>query len=136
MAHDIQPNSHYAIVTVKLALATICGDTAADGLNELLGDQIGQGFVADYAIFNTDSPIIVESDDSPEEGELFANVGTWMVIIHQEIGTTYYHRVDTDIELDKLVESDLIKLLSADFEINEGASIDVMKVDTMPRNVL
>jgi hypothetical protein len=136
MANDIQPNSHYAIVTVKLALATICGDTAADGINQLLGDEIGQGFVADYAILNTDSPIIVESDDTPEEGELFANAGSWMVVIHQDVGSTDYHRVDTTMRLDVMSQEELVSVLSPLFEIEEGASIDVLKVESMTRHVL
>jgi len=76
MAHDIQPNEKYSIVTVKLALATVCGDTAADGLNQLLNPEIGEGFIADYAFYNTDNPLIVTASDDPEEGELFADTGT------------------------------------------------------------
>lgn len=75
MAHDIKPNEHYSIITVKLALATVCGDTAADGLNQLLNPEIGEGFIADYAFYNTDNPLIVTASAEPEEGELFADKG-------------------------------------------------------------
>ena len=51
MAHDIQANTPHAIVTVKLAIAAICGDTIADGLNEMLNPHIGEGFIADYTVF-------------------------------------------------------------------------------------
>lgn len=73
MAHDIQPDENYSVVTVKLALANVCGDTAADGLNELLNPEIGSGFIVDYAFFNTENPLIVTASSEPEEGELFAD---------------------------------------------------------------
>ena len=71
MAHDIQPKQHYSITTMQIALHCIDGDEAADGLNELIGLEIGQVFIADYAFYNSDEPTIIQVTDEPEEGELF-----------------------------------------------------------------
>lgn len=136
MAHDIQANTPHAIITVKLALATLCGDTIADGLNQLLNPEIGEGFIADYALLHTHSPLIVNSSDEPEEGELFNDAGTWMVVIHQDVGVTDYHRVDTAIRLDTLKHDELKALLSPKFDIEDGAAIDVFKIETTKRHVL
>lgn len=75
MAHDIQPNTQYSIVTIKLALATTCSNTVSDGLNQLLNPEIGEGFIADYAFYNMQNLPIVTASDDPEEGELFADTG-------------------------------------------------------------
>lgn len=71
MAHDMKPNEHYSIVTLKLALATVCGDTAADALNQVLSEHVGAGFIVDFAFYNTDNPLIVKASSEPVEGELF-----------------------------------------------------------------
>lgn len=71
MAHDIQPNHVYAVVTLKLAVAAICSETVADGLNEVLREHIGEGFIADYAFYGTDHLELVTASSEPEEGELF-----------------------------------------------------------------
>lgn len=136
MAHDIQANTPHSIVTVKLAIAAICGDTIADGLNQLLNPEIGEGFIADYALLHTHSPLIVHSSDEPEEGELFNDAGTWMVVIHQDVGVTDYHRVDTAVRLDTLKHDELKALLSPKFDIEDGAAIDVFKIETTKRHVL
>lgn len=136
MAHDIQPNAHYAVVTVKLAVATICGDTAADGLNELLNPEIGEGFIADYALLHTDRPIIVESSDVPEEGELFVNASTWLVLVKQDDYVTAYHRVDSALELHLMAQSELIEMLREKFVIEQGAHVDVLKLDEMQRHLV
>lgn len=136
MAHDIQANTPHAIVTVKLAIAAICGDTIADGLNEMLNPHIGEGFIADYALLHTHSTLIVNSSEEPEEGELFNDAGTWMVAIHQDVGVTDYHRVDSAIRLDTLTPDELIELLSPKFNIEDGAGIDVIKIETTKRHIL
>lgn len=71
MAHDIAPGKEHIIVNMQVALLTTCSCTAADGLNEFLRPEIGEGFIADYAFYNTDKPVIVVASDDPEEGELF-----------------------------------------------------------------
>lgn len=136
MSHDIEPNSEYAIVTVKLALATICGDTAADGLNELLRPVIGEGFIADYAFYNTVDPLIVKASKEPEEGELFADVGTFVVMIKRDGELAACHRVDSALALDTLTQSELMSLLAGKFFIESGDYVDVLKVDAMRRNVV
>ena len=77
MPHNITANVEHAIVDVKIAIIpkySHCPDSIADGLNELLRAEIGEGFIADYAFYNTESPLLVKSDNKPEEGELFNNV--------------------------------------------------------------
>ena len=136
MAHDIQPNANYAVVTVKLALATICGDTAADGLSELLNPEIGEGFIADYALLHTDRLMIVESSDEPEEGELFVDAATWLVLVKQGDCVTAYRRVDSALELHLMAQTELIEMLGEKFLIEQGAHVDVLKLDEMQRHLV
>lgn len=59
-----------------------------------------------------------------------------MVVIHQDVGVTDYHRVDTAIRLDTLKHDELKALLSPKFDIEDGAAIDVFKIETTKRHVL
>lgn len=136
MAHDIQPRTPYSIVTVKLALQTTCGDTAADGLNELLNEQIGVGFIADYALLHTDSPVVVESSEEPEEGELFTGLGTWLVMSTREGVATGYHRVDSALALNLMNQDELLAKLADKFGIEAGDFIEVIKMEDLRRHVV
>lgn len=136
MAHALQPQTPYSIVTVKLALQTTCGDTAADGLNVFLSEQVATGFVADYALLHTDSPIVVESSQEPEEGELFTQSGTWLVMPTRDGVVTGYHRVDSALALNLMSQDELFSKLSGKFEIEPGEYIEVIKIEDLRRHVV
>ena len=136
MAHDITPNAPHAIITVKLALNTLCGDTAADGLNDLLNPEIGAGFVADYSLLHTDNPMIVHASEEPEEGELFVEPATWLVITKRDDLITGYHRVDSTLPLHLMAQDALATLLSGKFVIEHGEHIEVLKIDDLKRHLV
>jgi hypothetical protein len=71
MSSDITPNETHAVITMRIALHSQNPDEIADGLNELLGGQVGKGWVADYAFYNSDNPLLVIASETAEEGELF-----------------------------------------------------------------
>jgi hypothetical protein len=72
MSHDTKPNKPHSIVTIKLALHESDPGAISDGLNEMLGATIGEGFVADYSFIDgIEEPFIVTPNSDPEEGELF-----------------------------------------------------------------
>jgi hypothetical protein len=71
MSSDIKPNQIHSVITLQLAIHSQDGDFVADGINELLRPEIGEGFIADFTFFNTDDPILVKASNDPEEGELF-----------------------------------------------------------------
>lgn len=73
MSSDIKPNETHAVITMKIALHSQNPDEIADGLNELLGGQIGKGWVADYEFYNSDNPLLVIASEMAEEGELFTS---------------------------------------------------------------
>lgn len=134
MAHDITPNAPHAIITVKLALNTLCGDTAADGLNDLLNPEIGAGFIADYALLHTDNPMIVHASEEPEEGELFVESATWLVMTKRDGSVTGYHRVESTLPLHLLAQDALATLMSGKFVIEPGECLEVLKIDEMKRH--
>lgn len=136
MAHDIQPLTPHAIITLKLALKTTCGDTAADGLNELLNSEIGAGFIADYALLHTDNPMIVHASEEPEEGELFIHPGTWLVIPTRDGVATGYHRVDSAMDLHLMSQDELLAKLGGKFVIDQGDYIQVIKMEDLRRHVV
>jgi hypothetical protein len=74
MAHAIIANEQYAVIDLKLAIAETNGDAIADGLNELLRENLDKDFIADYAFYNTDEPTLKTASREPEEGELFEDV--------------------------------------------------------------
>lgn len=136
MAHDITPNAPHAIITVKLALNTLCGDTAADGLNDLLNPEIGAGFIADYALLHTDNPMIVHASEEPEEGELFVEPATWLVITKRDDLVTGYHRVDSALPLNLMPQIELVEMLSAKFVVEPGEHLEVLKIDDLKRHLV
>ena len=80
MSHNITANADHAIVDVKIAIIpkySNCPDSIADGLNELLRPEVGEGVIADYALLNTDAPVQVKSDENPQEGDLFDLAPKW-----------------------------------------------------------
>jgi hypothetical protein len=71
MSSDIKPNAVHAVVTMQIALHSQNPDEIADGLNEFLRPSVGEGWVADYAFYNTDKPLLITASNNPVEGELF-----------------------------------------------------------------
>lgn len=71
MSHDIQKNTMHAVITMQVAIDSNNPDEIADGLNEFLRPEIGEGFLVDYAFYNTEDPLLVMASAEPEEGELF-----------------------------------------------------------------
>jgi hypothetical protein len=71
MSSDIKPNQTHAVITMQIALHSQNPDEIADGLNEFLRPEVGQGWIADYSFYNTDNPLLVKASNSPVEGELF-----------------------------------------------------------------
>lgn len=136
MAHDITPNRPHAIITVKIALNTTCGDTAADGLNELFNPQIGAGFIADYAFLHTDNPLLVHASDEPEEGELFVKPATWLVMTKRDDMVTGYHRVDSVLPLNLMPQIELVAMLSQAFVVKPGEYLEVLKIDDLKRHIV
>lgn len=71
MSSDIRPNKTHAVITMQIALHSQNPDAIADGLNEMLRPEVGEGWIADYAFYNTDNPLLVIASNNPIEGELF-----------------------------------------------------------------
>jgi hypothetical protein len=71
MSSDIKPGEIYAVIDIKVAVHSQNPEKIADGLNEFLSPEIGEGWVADYAIYQTDEPSLVKASNEPVEGELF-----------------------------------------------------------------
>lgn len=84
MAHNLKPNTNYAIVTVKLAIPTEAQECArcpldelvnegeiSDAINELIrpglldDDSLIADYAFDYEIF------VTRTDGDPEEGDVF-----------------------------------------------------------------
>lgn len=80
MPHNITANAKHSIIDVKIAITpkySNCVESIADGLNELLSAEVGTGFIADYALLNTDNPVQVQSNDIPNSGDLFELSPNW-----------------------------------------------------------
>lgn len=71
MSSDIKPNATHAVITMQIALHSQNPEAIADGLNEFLRPEVGQGWIADYSFYNTDNPLLVIASNDPVEGELF-----------------------------------------------------------------
>lgn len=73
--HDLKPNSLHAVVNCQVVICPKYAnspDNINDGLGEIFRSEIGAGFIADYAFFNTDNPALVMTSEEPEEGELIS----------------------------------------------------------------
>mgnify|MGYP000616210694 CR=1 FL=1 len=82
--HDIKAAQTHAIISIEVAIApryANCPDSIADGLNELLRPEVGEGFIADYSLKRTDLPKLVVASSEPEEGELFEDE-RYLVVFH------------------------------------------------------
>jgi hypothetical protein len=132
MAHDITPNAKHAVVLVKMAFNTTCGDTIADGLNQLLNDEIGEGFLADYAFLHTDTPAIIKASAEPEEGEIFTQHKTYLLDITSQFDSEAI-RIETELELDTMDKADLRHALAGSVDIGEWDDVAVLRLDNTQR---
>jgi len=70
MAHNIQPETFYQIVSVQIAVRCDNAAEACDAINELLNNNIADDTcIADWKIAADTAPAFSTND--PEEGELF-----------------------------------------------------------------
>lgn len=74
MAHSINPNTSYTIITLSVAIPA--GDTAqcADHLNEVLRPLAIEGAIADYCLHGLKDTVAYVTGDQIEEGEMFSSV--------------------------------------------------------------
>lgn len=123
MAHDIKSNKNHAIINLKIALNETDGDRIADGLNELLNEQLDHGFIADYAILNSDQPAIIKAFDDNKEGELFNRMNNFTVCITNKEGQCGWAKIETELNLDRM-DQDALRNALADFiYIQEGETV-------------
>ena len=80
--------------------------------------------------------MIVYASEEPEEGELFVEPATWLVITKRDDQINGYHRVDSTLPLHLLAQDALATLLSGKFVIEPGEHIEVLKIDDLKRHLV
>lgn len=137
--HNIKPNAPHAIVNLRLAISANCSndpDSIADGLNELLRESVSSGFLADYEFTDLDNPAMVNSEKTPEEGDLFHNLQSYMVCVQDSDYNEEWIKVDTVKPLADLDENALMEALKDVITIGERDRIFVGNINTSQRVVL
>jgi len=136
MAHDIKASTQYAIVTLQLAINDTDPNSIADGLNDLLNPEIGEGWIADYALLNTDEPFVTQSSPEPDEGELFDSKKLYTVCVQDSDGNEDWVKVETALDLDAMDDEQLLKTLSSKIVIGGEDTILIADVSTMQRVII
>lgn len=136
MPHDIKPKTQHSILNIQLALHSTDPDEIADGLNEFFRPELGEGWIADYALFHTDQPTVLTSSEEPAEGELFDRVKRYTICIQDSDYNEDWVRVDTELDLEGMTEEELAKALGGKIVIGQEDRVFVGCVDSMQRVTL
>lgn len=136
MAHDIKPLSKHSVINIQLAIHSTNPDEIADGLNELLRPEIGEGWIADYAFFHSDDPTIVTSSDAPEEGELFNQVKLYVICVQDSDYNEEWIKVGSELALNSMSEDELRENLSDQVVIGQEDRVFVGELSEMTRVIL
>ena len=131
MPHDIKPSTKHSVLNVQLALHATDGDHIADGLNEFLRPELGAGWIADYALLNSDQPFVITSSHVPEEGELFDRLNRYTVCIQDKDYNEEWFYVETEICLKEMSPEDLAAALLPEITIGEDDRVIIGSVKTM-----
>lgn len=123
MPHDIKPATEHTVVTVQLAIHSTNPDEIHDGLNELLRPEIGEGWIADYALFQTPQATVVVAPDEPQEGEIFNDARTFILCVEESDGTVDWVTLHTTVDLAKMSESQLRRAVEEKVVIGQDARV-------------
>lgn len=136
MAHDIKPLADHSVLNIQLAIHSTDPDEIADGLNEFFRPEIGEGWIADYALFHTDKPTVVTSSTKPEEGELFDKASLYTICVQDSDYNEEWIKIETELDLAAMDESKLRKVLSGKVVIGQEDRVFVGAVKGMQRITL
>lgn len=69
MKHFLKPDTTYSVFSVQVAVKHSEDNAIEAGINELLGPELGEGWIVDYSL--SGGARLVSSSQSPCQGELF-----------------------------------------------------------------
>lgn len=131
MTHDIKPSTEHSVLNIQLAIHSTNPDEIAGGLNEFFRPEIGEGWIADYALFNAGLPTVVASSSKPEEGELFDKVKLYTIYIQGADDNKRWVKVETGLALASMNEGKLRQVLSGKVMIEQEEQVFVGAVNDM-----
>lgn len=138
--HNYTANAKHAVINTRLVISADDShnvDHIADGLNEMLRESVSSGFLADYEFTNSDNPAMPTASASPEEGELLAELKTFLLIITNSKAFVSEHvRVETTLDLSDMSEEDVIKAVMDVVEISDNDDVEVIDLSRTERVVL
>lgn len=136
MAHDIKPLATYSVVSLQLAVHSTDPDLIADGLNDFLRPEIGEGWIADYTLFNAGPPTLVTASSEPEEGELFHKTTLYTICIQDSDYNEEWVKVESTQDLTAMSEEQLHKTLFGKVNIHPGDRVFIGAVNDMQHIIL
>lgn len=92
MKHFLKPNTTYSVFSVQIAVKHSEDNAIEAGINELLGPELGEGWIVDYSL--SGDVQLVSSSQFPQQGELFKGAATTGTDVADIIKT----RENTDIQ--------------------------------------
>ncbi len=138
--HNYTANEKHAVINARLVISSEYSNNVeqvADGLNELLLDSVNAGFLADYEFTNSDNPAMPTASASPDDGELLAELKTFLLIITNSKALVSEHvRVETTLDLSGMSEEDVIKAVMDVVEVGDNDDVEVIDLSRTERVVL
>lgn len=138
--HNYTANEKHAVINARLVISSEYSNNVeqvADGLNELLLDSVNAGFIADYEFTNSDNPAMPTASASPDDGELLAELKTFLLIITNSKAFVSEHvRVETTLDLSGMSEEDVIKAVMDVVEVGDNDDVEVIDLSRTERVVL
>ena len=138
--HNYTANEKHAVINARLVISSEYSNNVeqvADGLNELLLDSVNAGFLADYEFTNSDNPAMPTASASPDDGELLAELKTFLLIItNSKTFVSEHVRVETTLDLSGMSEEDVIKAVMDVVEVADNDDVEVIDLSRTERVVL
>ena len=131
MKHDLKAQQPHTVLTLKLAFHSSDVNDIAGGVNQLLGPEINEGWLADYALCDNELPTIVTASSKPEAGELFNQVKCYSICVQDSDYNTDWYKITTELQLDEMNELELIEAIGDKIIISNEARVYVGCVNTM-----
>lgn len=134
--HSIRPNARHGIVHLSVAFNSTHPGEINDNLDEILGDEVDRGFIADYKIHHHETPFIAQASDNPKPGELFSVTGIYLVVLTKSDGGTDILQVESDLSLSTMTPEHVRNALDANTPLGEAHIISVHRLDALRRITL
>lgn len=136
MTHSIEENKKYSVVSVKLAVNATDPNDLADSLNETFREHIGEGVIADYALLNTEEPVVVMSSSEPKEGELFDQAQAYLLHVEGSDYSEEWKKIETTSDLESMSATQLKDFLCGKLVIGGDDRISITRLEDVGRIVL